>query len=357
MPDIVWNVPLIHSGLGGIAATTRFVVFGDRDLDDFYDVFRCLNAQTGEVIWEVKRLAIGDLDYGNSPRATPLIVNGRVYCLSAFGHLLCISLTDGAVIWERNLQEEFPAEGELPWGYCGSPLVVDNKVIMNPGASEASLLALNATDGSVHWKAPGAGPSYGSLIVATVGRKKQVIGHDAVSLGGWDVKTGHRLWTLKPKISGDFNVPTPIVHGDRLLVVTENNGARRYSFSNDGRVAPAADAINRVLRPDMSTPVMVHDRFYCVNRFLYCLDVNDGLRELWRIRDKALADYGAIFASDDRVLIIGRGELLLMPADGSQQIISRQEVFADNLPVYSHPAIVGNRMYMRGESQLVCLAL
>lgn len=36
---VVWEVPLGRAGLGGIAATKQYVFFGDRDLDDFQDVF------------------------------------------------------------------------------------------------------------------------------------------------------------------------------------------------------------------------------------------------------------------------------------------------------------------------------
>ena len=350
-------MPLAHSGLGGIAATRTHVVFGDRDIDDFHDVFRCLDARTGATIWEVQRLAIGALDYGNSPRATPLIHDGRVFCLGAFGRLLCVRLTDGTVIWEKNLPEEFKPAGELPWGYCGSPLIIDGRLIVNPGAAAASVIALNPGTGDVVWKSPGAAPSYGSFIAGTFGGVRQIVGHDSVSLGGWDVSNGKRLWTVTPAVDGDFNVPTPVAHDGRLLVVTENNGARLFQFGGDGQITTPPVMVNGKLRPDMSTPVVVNDRIYCVNRFLYCLNLSDDLTESWRIRDAALGDYAAIFASDSRILIIGSGELLLMGADGAKQIISRLRIFDDRLPIYSHPALIGNHLYVRGDAKLVCVVL
>lgn len=359
-PDILWELPLARSGLGGIAATKQFLVFGDRDIDDFHDVFRCVDANTGEQIWQVERLAIGSLDYGNSPRTTPLISQERVYCLGAHGDLLCLNLRDGEVIWETNLREQFGSPGELPWGYCGSPILAGENLIVNPGAPDASLVALNAHTGNVVWKCPGAEPSYGSLQLATIAGQQQIIGHDKVSLGGWDPESGKRLWTIKPAVDAGFNVPTPVMHNDHLLVTTENNGARLFRFRNDDDNAasrPEIVATNAKLRPDMSTGVAVNDRFYCVNQFLYCLDLNDGLRELWRIRDTALAGYGTIIASDDRILVVGKGTLLLLNADGANEIVARQQVFDDNLPVYSHPAIVGNRMYIRGETRLLALNL
>jgi len=69
-PKIVWEVPLGKSGLGGSAATDDRVFFGDRDFGDFNDLYRCLDAATGKQIWQIQQLAVGKLDYGNSPRCS-----------------------------------------------------------------------------------------------------------------------------------------------------------------------------------------------------------------------------------------------------------------------------------------------
>ena len=107
----------------------------------------------------------------------------------------------------------------------------------------------------------------------------------------------------------------------------------------------------------MSTPVVVGNYLFCVDRFLYCLDINNGLREIWRMRDPALGDYASIIASDDRILVIGNGELILMPADGSREIISRLRVMDENTELYSHPAYVSGRLYLRGENKLKAIRL
>ncbi|MEM9365410.1 MAG: PQQ-binding-like beta-propeller repeat protein [Planctomycetota bacterium] len=356
-PELLWQVPLARAGLGGIAATDEVVIFGDRDLDDFHDVYRCLDAETGRERWRVERLAIGALDYGNSPRATPLIADNRVYCLGAHGTLLCISLAHGDVIWELSLQEVFGSPGELPWGWCGSPLLFGDRLIVNPGATHASVVALDADTGAVAWKCPGDRPSYGSFCLIRVKGKPQIVGYDQTSLGAWDPTSGRRLWRLQPRLPGDFQVPTPILHDSQLLVATENNGTRKYAFQSDGRLDLEPVATNRQLRPDMSTGVVVNDRLYCVNGFLFCLDLSHDLRELWRLRDAALTDYGSIFASPDRVLVISKGTLLLLNADGTDRIIARQRIFPDDQTVYSHPALVGDRLYIRGQSKLVSVRL
>jgi hypothetical protein len=57
------------------------------------------------------------------------------------------------------------------------------------------------------------------------------------------------------------------------------------------------------------------------------------------------------------LLVIGKGELLLLRTDGGQQIIARQKVFGEKVNIYSHPALVGNRLFIRGESKLLCIQL
>ena len=309
------------------------------------------------MLWEVTQLAIGKLDYGNSPRATPLIHGDCVIFFGAFGDLTCIEILTGEAKWKFNVKSYFHPETELPWGYCGTPLLVDDKLIVNPGAEDASLVAIDPMDGSLEWKTPGLPAAYGSFIVSRFGNRKQIVGMDATTIGGWDIETGQRFWKITPPYDSEFNVPTPINVNGNLLISTEQNGTRLYGFDENGTALEGPLAHNRRLTPDMSSPVVVGKHLYCVNKFLYCLDVEDGLKELWRIRDPALSDYGALIASKNRLLVIGNGELLLLKTDGSKTILARQKVFNSADRIYSHPALVGNKLFIRGETHLKCIEL
>lgn len=303
-------------------------------------------------------MAIGTLDYGNSPRATPLVVGDSVIFFGAFGDLTCVQISDGEVRWHLNLKSLFKPDEELPWGYCGSPLLVDDKLIINPGATDASVVAVNPQDGSIVWKSPGLNAAYGSFIAGSFGGRHQIVGHDSRSIGGWDIGSGKRLWTITPPFGGEFNVPTPIRLDDgRLLVSTEQNGTRIFEFNPIGEAKPEPVAQNTQLTPDMSSPVIVGNFAFCVNKFLYCLDIQNGLKERWRLRDNALSAYASIIASQDRLLVVGDGELLLFDTNGDKNIIARQRIFDANDRLYSFPALVGNRLYIRGESRLRCIEL
>ena len=359
-PSVVWERKLAGPGLGGLAATDKVVILGDRDLDNTCDVFRCFSAADGAPLWTVQYPALGKLDYGNSPRATPLIHGDYVYLFGAFGDLHCVRWDTGEIVWMKNLPIEFGDTTKLVWGTCSSPLLADGKLIVNPGAPDASLAALNPLTGEVLWQTPGQPAGFGSLIVATLGGVRQIVGHDRTSLGGWELATGKRLWKLVPPNERDFNVPTPVQVGDQLLVTTEHNGTRLYGFDRQGILLPQPVAQNEDLSPDISTPVVVHDRVYCIWKDLYCLDLKSGLKTLWTGADPAFRDHGIILATDERLLVVGAGgQLLLVDARSARYaVLARLRVFDDGgTDCYAHPAVVGRRLYLRGETTLVCLAL
>ena len=67
-PTVVWEYRLSQLGLGGISASPTRVIVSDRDPLDQFDVFTCLNASNGTLLWSIRYPAPGRLDYGNTPR-------------------------------------------------------------------------------------------------------------------------------------------------------------------------------------------------------------------------------------------------------------------------------------------------
>ena len=356
-PKFLWRRPLTGIAASGLAATAGRVIVADKDKDEKSDIFLCLDAATGNELWAVTYRAEGDMEFGNAPRANPVIHDGMVYLLGAFGDLHCIGLESGRVVWKKNIVEQFGAE--LPtWGMCTTPLVVDDKLIVNPGAKEASLAALDLGSGQVVWQTPGEPAAYSSFITGVFGNVRQIVGYDSVSLGGWDPNTGRRLWKLVPQREGDFNVATPINAAGRLLVATENNGARLYDFDDSGAIIPEPAATSEDLLPDSSTPVLVNDLLFGCSLGLFCLDVGDGLKTLYSSDDDAFGDYCALAAGNGNVLIMTvEGEMIIIQANpNSYNEISRLRLF-EKTEVWSHPALVGDRMYIRNTTEICCLLL
>ena len=175
------------------------------------------------------------------------------------------------------------------------------------------------------------------------------------SARGWDIASGKQLWRLAPTRPNDFNVTTPIVFGEMLVVATENNGTRLYRFDKDGIIVPRPVAVNDELAPDTHTPVALGTRLFGVWRGLHCLDLANGLQPIWKAEDKAFDDYATAIACGDRVLILSKhGELLLVDAAADQyHLISRMKVFEDD-QVAAHTSLPNRRSIcsLRGTREL-----
>ncbi len=360
--NFLWTQKLTGLGLSGVTATSRYVVVADKNKEDTADIWRCLDADTGRELWQIEYPAAGEMDFSNSPRAAPVIHHGRVYLLGAFGHLHCVELPTGRVLWKKNIIKEFGAKLSA-WGMSATPLIVANKLIVNPGAPGAAVVALDRSSGEVVWKGPGKEAAYAAFILAELGGLTQIVGYDSVSLGGWDPASGKRLWRLVPPEEGDYNVPTPIAVDGQLLIATENNGTRLYGFDAGGVIKPKPVARTEDLMPDTVTPV-IYEGMAFGNHVdegeLICLDVGNGLKTLWKAKDDAYADYICMIAGNGRVLILTlEGELLLLRADRKKHtLISRLRVLRDpKTEIWSHPALMPGRLYIRNQDSVMCLLL
>jgi ABC-type phosphate/phosphonate transport system substrate-binding protein/outer membrane protein assembly factor BamB len=357
-PRLLWKRRLTGGGLSGVSATARHVIVADKSQQNDQDIWRCLDAETGRELWTIAYPTPREMEFTNTPRAAPVVHGGFAYLLGAFGDLHCVSIEGSRIVWRRNIIKEFNAK-LLTWGMCSTPLIVDDVLIVNPGAPNASLVALGLYTGETIWQTPGEPAGYGSLILGTFGGVRQIVGHDATSLAGWDPNTGRRLWTLLPTRKGDFNVPTPVNIDGRLLVATENNGTRLYDFDAGGRINPIPVAQNRRLAPDTSTPVTIDGMVFGCFRGLHCLDLSDNLNTLYSTDGGgSFNDYTALIAGNGRVLAVTvKGELILLKAAREAFTpISRLQLF-EGTEVWSHPALVGNRFYIRSMNEICCFLM
>ena len=359
-PRFAWTVKTTGPGLSGLSVAGGRIILADKSADKKNDIWRCLDSKTGKELWSLKYAAEGDMPYTNSPRATPAIYGGRVYLLGAFGDLHCVEFETGKVLWKKQLVKDFGAKCPK-WGMTATPLIVDDKLIVNPGAEKASLVALDRVNGKVIWKTPGQPAAYAPFICANMRGRRHIIGYDATSLGGWDIATGKRIWTVIPSEKSDFNVPTPIAIMERLLVATENNSTRLYDFTYPSRtIRQKPRARFADLAPDMISPVAYDQMIFgCHDEYLYCLDPNS-LKLLWKARDEAYYGFVTLIAGNGRVMIMTiDGELLLVRANRRKyELISRLKVLTgENTEIWSHPALVDGRLYIRDKASVTCLLL
>ncbi len=357
-PRLLWSYTLPSQGLGGVAATPDFVVVSARSNEDKEDFFACLDPVSGAELWTFKYAATGSLDYGNSPRATPLIVDPYVFLLGAFGDFHCVNLDTGESQWKRHLVKDMA--GQLPtWGYGWSPLAFDDKVIVLPGGAQNAVACLKQADGSELWKSAGQVSGYASPLVANWFDTHQVVALDKDSIAGFDLTSGKRMWTIRPPKSGDFNVPTPIVLKDSLFAVSENNGARLYKSTGLGTLGPDPIAKRDEPAPDAQSPVRVGQVVLCAEKQLTALHLDRSLEVAWTLRDRAFRNHSSLFVGGNQVLAVTQtGELLQISVDDKEaRISSRYKFGPDANYILAHPAMCDSVLYLRTEHSLQAWSL
>src|SRR5439155_22236496 len=126
---------------------------------------------------------------GAGPRATPALGEGRLYTLGATGVVNALDAGEGAVVWSRDAASDTGAK--LPgWGFAGSPLLVDDLVIV---AASGRLAAYDRATGAVRWTARSGGGGYSSPHPATLGGVRQVVLANGSGAVGLDPATGAEL--------------------------------------------------------------------------------------------------------------------------------------------------------------------
>src|SRR5262249_39790568 len=147
----------------------------------------------------------------------------RVYTLGATGTLLCLEAKTGQKVWQQDLLQV--AGRNCPThGYSNSPLVVGDRIFVNPGGPKGkSIAALDKKDGSVVWQALDDPIGQSSPVWAEVGGSPQVIFFTGVGAVGVAPQDGKLLWRYPWKTQYDLNIATPI-YADGKVFISSNYG-------------------------------------------------------------------------------------------------------------------------------------
>ena len=244
----------------------------------------CLEARTGAVRWQhANTTRFEEGMGGDGPRATPTILDGRVYVMGATGILDCLDGATGSVIWSRNILEDVHAKN-LIWGKSCSPLIVDQFIIVTGGDSPGpSLLAFDKQTGKPIWKSGTDQSAYCSPALATIAGRRELVVVNAHSVTGCDLSDGTQLWSFPwpgnwPKVSQA--VP---FDGDRIFISAGYGlGCSMLHITTDANGTQSVSPLwnNRKLKTEF-TNIAVKDNFIygLDDSILTCLDSATGTKK------------------------------------------------------------------------------
>jgi outer membrane protein assembly factor BamB len=361
-PRQLWQAKL-SSGFSSVAVVDGRVFTQTKEKDQ--EVVVCLDAATGQDIWRYRC----DCDYSahktftgggmpasrTGPRATPAVNGDRVYALGATGTLLCLEAKTGKKVWQQDLLKL--AGRDCPThGYCGSPLVVGDRVYVEPGGPKGkSIAALDKKDGHVVWQALDDPIGQSSPIWAEVGGAPQVIFFTGAGAVGVAPADGQVLWRHPWKTTPLIHIATPLYADGQVLISSDyGTGGAVFRITEKGR--PETVWNKKTMQNHLSTSVLYEGHLYGVSEGrLRCVDFRTG-EVKW---DKLGLGRGWVIVADGHLIAQGdHGELFLAKASPTKYTeVSRCEVLDRDKLTWSAPVVSGGRLFIRNENALLALDL
>lgn len=364
-PREVWRQS-IGAGWSGFSVSGPYAITQEQRGTD--ESVTCYEKQTGKVVWSVSHpVRFTEALGGVGPRATPTILEGRVYAIGATGILNCIEGKSGKILWERETLEEF-GQTTLEWAKSSSPLIVDNLVIVSlqkplvPAGDGTHgqtdlLAAYDRETGKPVWSAKGDKASYATPRIAEVDGKRQIVNVNAQSVTGHALADGHELWRYAwPGTQPKCTDPYPLPEGRILITAGYGLGGvlLKLEKKSEGGWNVEEEWKSRQLKTRFMNPVIEDGLIYGLDDgILCCVDLASSQKK-WRA-----GRYGhgqLLLVSRHLVIVAETGELAVVEATGKMyRELHRRPAL--NGKTWNTPALSGRLLLIRNAEEAICYEL
>ena len=357
-PLLLWRQAIGPAWSGFAVVNDRAVTLeqqGDEELTVCHDLF------TGKRIWaRADRARYGRSGNqnttiaGEGPRTTPTVAGRHVYSLGALGNLSCLELDSGKLIWSTNIISANGA-GVGDWGVSGSPLVVGEVVVVNPGGPNRSLAAYDRLTGERRWAEGNGGASYSSPVEMKLGGVAQVVIVASGAVFGHDAATGRVLWSY-PWPAKYPNVSSPILIGDDRVLVSSGYGMGSALFQvKHGDTWSATPLWKSIRLKSKFANLFSRDGFIygLDDGILVCLDAATGELK-WK---EGRYGHGQMIMCGDVLLVMAEsGEVVLVePNPSGLKELTRFTALTDK--TWNPAALAGDILLVRNDKEAACFRL
>ena len=373
-----WSVPIGSGYCGPTVAGGRVFVM-DRQADNRKQLERvlCLDADTGDLLWEHSYEATYEIGYTAGPRASITIHEGMAYSVGAMGHFFCFDAETGEVIWKYDLNQTYQIRMPI-WGIAAAPLIYDDMVIQQVGGADgACMVAFDRKTGVERWRALDEVAGYSSPIIIQQAGQDAVVCWTGESLAALDPRTGQVHWRHPmPASRMPIGIATPTVEQERIFVSSFYDGSLMVSAPKDRlsseviwrKVGPS-ERQTESLHSMISTPLQSGDFVYGFDSYgeFRCLEAATGDR-VWETQSLVPKSRWAMahmvqHQPTGRIWMLNeRGELLITEInDSGIEILARSQLIEPTRAqlnqrggvCWSHPAFANNCIYARNDERIV----
>lgn len=359
-PRRLWK-KAIGGGFGGVTVSDGRVYVMDRQKTP-QEVERvlCFDAETGKELWQHGwEAGYGRMDYGTGPRSSVNITDGRAYVLGATGVAACLDAQSGEVVWQADTVAQFDAQTPT-WGFAASPVLDGGRVLLHVGAAKnGSVIALDKMSGKEMWRGGPDPAGYCTPEIIAHAGTRQLIAWGPEHVQSLDPETGAVNWTYPYKITYGVSIAQPLYHDGLLMVSGYWHGTKVLKLGKTAKEAALLWENEKDMHGLMSAPLFK-------DGVVYLLDKNHGLQAfelktgkvLWRDentltpkdRNPQMSLVWLDEARDLAALLNASGELVYvrLKPEGREEL-ARWQIIGKT---WAHPAFAGNRVFARSDTEL-----
>jgi outer membrane protein assembly factor BamB len=379
-PKLLWKRS-IGAGWSAFSAVNGYAVTMEQRGDEEW--VTCYEISSGDLLWGHATKARHQNPLGGiGPRSTPTIHQGRVYALGATGIMRCLDGASGKLLWQDNLQARFgqtQAEDEqlVFWGRAGSPLIVDNLVVVpggGPLGKAKNLVAFNAESGALAWHSESPQLtkenqptgradqiSYSSPALATLAGVRQILIVNESSASGHDPATGKTLWShfWPGKSNADANgSQAAAVSGIHVLLSKGYSaGAELLQFTtaDNGTLRHRIAWKNpRVLQTKLTNVSLIDDHLYGLSEgILECVEL-DGGKRMWK---GGRYGHGQILGVGSLLLVLAEDGRLALVEASPQRFTELAQIQPLEGKTWNNLCLYGRRLLIRNAQEAACYEL
>ena len=346
-PPLVWKATGAGRGFSSFSVSNgRLITMGLRGDREFVIAF---DLATGKEAWATPNGSAFQNDRGDGPRGTPTVDGDRIYALGGNGDLSALDARTGKVVWTKNVLREFGGRN-IQWGISESPLVIGDKLLVNPGGPQASMVALKKSDGSVIWKSQSDKAGYSSAIPVQVNGGTQVVFFTSQRAVGLDLNDGKLLWEYAKPANNVANCATPVAKGNRVFISSDyGTGGGVVEIKPDGTAQEIW--FTKDMRNHHSSSVLVGDYLYGFSSAILTAIKFDTGEVAWK--DRSVGKGSLVYADGRLYCFSERGVVGLVEATPTGYVErGRFRIEAGSIETWTHPIVAGGRLYLRDQDTI-----
>ena len=358
-PAIRWRRP-VGEGFAGTSVVGSSLILFHR-VDD-QEVVEALDTATGESLWSTGYPTTYRDDFGfdEGPRATPTVIDGRVFTFGAQGVLQALDLSDGRRLWSVDTHAVFGVRKGF-FGAACSPLVHGGMVMVSVGGrAGAGIVAFDADTGGVVWTATDHQASYSAPTIVTMNGRATALFFTRTGLVALEPADGTVIaeFPWRSRQGSSVNAATPLAIGQRIFISASYGTGAALLDVRGSSFVPVWTS-DDVLTNHYATSVYADGYLYGYHgRQEYspafrAVDLETG-RIAWN--EDRFGGGTVILAGDDLLILRERGELILAEATpASFRPLARARILGGVVRAYA--ALAGGTLYARNQRELVAIEL